>query len=467
MDQVYSELLRNESLYPAVKHCPVFLEDESSELGHFIEKSIKKPSSDILKSIDHSKIRPSPQLADLLYDSLNGNDFFSYSDDQADAVSSIVQLVIDSVKYGEKRTVIIRGRPGTGKSIVALNAMGQLIKKKDNEGYQLNVCYFTANKAPRLYYADKLVENDVKKKDIESLFKHPVALKRNHLNEYHCSFFDEAHRLFEWAGGIGLTKNENLLKSCIVSSKVSVFFIDEDQAVTVRDKATIDLIKRTAEECSSKVILGPSLSTQFRVLGGEDYIEFIRDLLGYSDVRPYVFSYDSRDYTVHVYDSASHMREDLRRMNDLYGTSRMVSGYTYEWITKDNYNIGYDIILDNGDFKARWNLNEEKYSWLYDKDSFEDVGCIHTCQGLDMQYCGVIIGKDLRYEDGKLIFDQSKIALSDRSSGIRTCKDRNKAESLIRNTYNVLLTRGMRGTFIYCEDEGLREHIKDMLGQHD
>ena len=108
-------------------------------------------------------------------------------------------------------------------------------------------------------------------------------------------------------------------------------------------------------------------------------------------------------------------------------------------------------------------MNKNDYSWLYDTKSFDDVGCIHTCQGLDMQYCGVIIGKDVRYENGEVIFDQTKMAKSDHTSGIRTCKDKELTKRLIRNTYNVLLTRGMRGTYIYCENEELRAYIKKEL----
>ena len=148
----------------------------------------------------------------------------------------------------------------------------------------------------------------------------------------------------------------------------------------------------------------------------------------------------------------------------------MVAGYTYEWISNGQFRDGpdHDIILDSEDFKAKWNLRCKQvgnnYSWLNDPLSVNEVGCIHTCQGLDMNYCGVIIGKDLQYRDGKLLFCKEEIARSDKNSGIRTADD-DIAERLIRNTYHVLLTRGMLGTYVYCEDEGLRSYLKSMLGQ--
>ena len=146
----------------------------------------------------------------------------------------------------------------------------------------------------------------------------------------------------------------------------------------------------------------------------------------------------------------------------------MVAGYTYEWVSKNMYrdSFAYDIVLDNGEFEAKWNLRCKEvganYSWINDPYSVKEVGCIHTCQGLDMNYCGVIIGKDLQYKDGQLKFCKDQIARSDRNSGIRLSDDVT-AEHLIRNTYYVLLTRGMLGTYVYCEDEGLREYLKGMI----
>ena len=458
MDQEYGCIMEDLSLYPLIQKSPVFLKGDDIGLAHFIDKCVKEPCKGLLKKIDESKLRPSPELANMLHDALDGNDFFSYSDEQADAVSTIEQIVRDSKKYGEKRTIIIRGSPGTGKSIVAINVLGKLIPrgKKDNK---LNAAYFTCNQAPRLLYSKKLIGNDYSKKDVNGLFKHPLALRDSSFNEYDCALFDEAHRMYVWKGGTGLKKEVNLIERCITGSRVSVFFIDEDQAVTVNDHASIPLIKKLADKCGSRVIDGPKLETQFRVLGGSNYLHFIRYFLGY-DEEPSTIELDN--YDLQVFDSASKMKKAIIEMDSKYHDSRIVAGYTYEWVTKDDFDKGYDIVLDNGEFRAKWNMKANDRSWLAE-GSIDEVGSIHTCQGLDMQYCGVIIGKDLRYEDGHIIYDPNAEAKSDRTSGIRTCKDYELACRLIRNTYNVLLSRGMRGTFVYCEDENLRNHLIKMV----
>jgi DUF2075 family protein len=154
----------------------------------------------------------------------------------------------------------------------------------------------------------------------------------------------------------------------------------------------------------------------------------------------------------------------LFKTNNKSGKCRVVAGYDYEWISKGKARESslYDIVLDNGSYKAKWNLQvKDDYSWLHDPESLYEVGCIHTCQGLDLNFCGVIIGKDLTYENGKICFHKEKIAKSDRTSGIRHASD-DLAEKLIRNTYNVLLTRGMQGTFVYCEDKALSDYLKNI-----
>ena len=140
----------------------------------------------------------------------------------------------------------------------------------------------------------------------------------------------------------------------------------------------------------------------------------------------------------------------------------MIAGYCYEWISANDPNgTLYDIELEDG-FRAKWNFQNSLFA--IDENSFEQVGCIHTTQGLEFDYCGIIIGKDLKYENGAVITDRAKEAHSDKSSGIRTCKDSEMADRLIRNTYKTLLSRGQKGCFIYCEDKALLKHMSDMLG---
>ena len=253
---------------------------------------------------------------------------------------------------------------------------------------------------------------------------------------------------------------ENQIKELINASRVSVFFIDEDQKITSKDIGSIDEIKRWARYYNAVIYEGEDLNlvSQFRCNGSDGYLNFLDNLLEIRATANYDFDLD---YDVRVYDSAIDMREALREKNKINNKSRMIAGYCYEWISKDNPQSGiFDIELDDG-FKAQWNFNGSLFA--IDPDSFEQVGCIHTTQGLEFDYCGIIVGKDLRYENGRVITDQTKEAVSDRSSGIRTCRDKSFADKLIRNTYKVLFSRGQKGCYIYCEDKPLRDHIRQLI----
>lgn len=472
MNNDYSMLLDNLELYPMVKDAPVFLKDDEKKLAEFITKYVKYGEKQLLYEIENSRIVPSKHLSDMLTNALKGNGFFSYDQAQANAVSEIVRTVEDALYYNEKKAIIIKGGAGTGKSVVALNVLGQLLSKQ--YGDRRNAIYLTANAAPRVLYSQELIGNDYTKKAIANLFKYPSIFKESGENEYDCTLIDEAHRIFDYKNGVGIKGGTHIFDKIMNASRVSVFFIDEDQAVTTDDYVTINRIKETAYKYHTRVMEGSDLelTTQFRVLGGQDYIDFIKDFLGYTH---YGLKYKvNKNYDFRVFDNAKEMMDLIKEKDQLFkaenksGKCRIVAGYTYEWVTKGCYRNedGYDIILDDGKFKAKWNLrcNEvgSNYSWLNDPESIEEIGCIHTCQGLDMNYCGVIIGKDLIYDGEKIVFKKEANAKTDNASGIRRSEDK-LAEKLIRNTYNVLLTRGMCGTYVYCEDKALSVYLKSLI----
>ena len=478
-------LIRDRNIYPIIDNSPVFLKDDEKKLASFISRYVKHKNTNILYEIEKSHIVPSKHLSDMLADALRGNEFFSYDDYQANSVAEIVTTVRDALHYNEKKVIIIRGGAGTGKSIVALNALGKLISPKKGEK-KCNAAYVAVNAAPRVLYANELIKNDFRKNAIKNLFKYPTSFKNCAENDYDCIVVDEAHRIFDYKNGVGLKKGTHMLKQLLSASRVSVFLIDEDQAVTKDDYASIDIIKEVAEECRIRVIEGDdlTLTTQFRVMGGDNYISFIKYFLGYNV--PKVKYVKNSNYEFKVFDKAKDMMNriiekdtaflevDLSTGKAKSGKCRVVAGYCYNWYTPDkNGSKGenrtsqyYDISLDNDEFKAKWNLRcsglGDDYSWLNDPSSTEEIGCIYTCQGLDLNYCGVIIGKDLKYRDGKIIYDKNEHAKTDTASGIRNLDDK-EARRLIRNTYNVLLTRGMLGTYVYCEDKELRDYLKSLI----
>ena len=202
------------------------------------------------------------------------------------------------------------------------------------------------------------------------------------------------------------------------------------------------------------------LVSQFRCNGSDAYIQFINNVLQRSkEIIPVAIN--ELNYEFRIFDDAVEMREALREKNAIDNKARMVAGYCYDWNVK-NHRGDIDIELPGG-FQAQWNLANDKI-WAINPSSFEQVGCIHTAQGLEFDYVGVLIGKDLSYDpvSGLIVTDKTQISKDDKSSGIRTAKD-SDARRLILNTYKTLLTRGQKGCYVYCEDEALREYFKKML----
>lgn len=444
----------------AVSVAPVFLQDDVIKLRSFIKTYIKeKDGIDLLMKIDHGKLKPAKALQDSLVSMIRGNQEFFLIDEQKVAYETVRKLVEravrranDPTKGAEKSVVIVSGGPGTGKSVVAIQLLCNLIAK----GYSAN--YVTKNAAPRNVYFEKLRREKYKLSYIKSLFKSSDSFWNAPANLLDCIIVDEAHRLKKKSA---IFHGENQVKELINAGRVTVFFIDEDQKITTKDIGSKDEIRKWAAFYGIPVYEGEDLNlvSQFRCNGSDGYLNFLDNLLGIRSTANLSFDYD---YEIRLFRSPVKMREALREKNNLNNKSRMIAGYCYEWVTESNpQGDEYDIILEDG-FRAKWNFSNSLFAIA--PDSFDQVGCIHTTQGLEFDYCGIIIGQDLRYEDGQVITDPSKEAMSDKSSGIRSCKDKVLADKLIRNTYKTLMSRGQKGCYLYCEDKPLLEYISRMLG---
>ena len=453
----------NELYKEAISCAPIFLMEDLVKLRNFIKTYIrKKDGVDLLMKIENGKLKPAKALQDSLASMLNGNKEFYLIDEQKVAYETVKKLVEKSIRdsnkpngISQKYTIIIEGGPGTGKSVVAIQLLCDLIQK----GYSAN--YVTKNAAPRNVYFEKLKQNKYKLNYIKSLFKGSGSFIDVPNNYFDCLIADEAQRLNAKSG---MFKNlgENQIKEIIHASRVSVFLIDENQKVTTSDIGSIDLIKYYAQIEGSAVYSGEELNlvSQFRCNGSDGYLAFLDNMLG---IRPTANTTFDMDYDIKVFENPNEMREAVREKNNINNKSRLLAGYCYEWITQKNpFGEEYDIVLEDN-FRAKWNFGNTS-TWAIDETSFDQIGCIHTSQGLEFDYVGVIIGKDLVYDGTKVITDYTQRAKTDQSlKGIKSTKNYKLADEIIRNTYRTLLSRGQKGCYIYCENKSLSQYIKKML----
>ena len=437
---------------------PAFTYGQRDALRNFIKKSIiTGDNEDTLVKIEHGKIRPSKQLQDSISGMLKGNKEFIMLDEQKVVYENILSLSTKCQKDGKKRTIIVEGGPGTGKTVVAINLLAELTKR--NQFVQ----YVSKNAAPRTVYGYKL-KGTMKKSSVDNLFKGSGCYTEAPTNSVSTILADEAHRLNE-KSGMFQNIGENQIKEIIHASRCSVFFIDESQRVTTSDIGSIAEIEKWAERENSEVIK-MELVSQFRCNGSDGYLAWIDDVLQIRDTANY--DLEGIDYDIRICDSPKEMEHIVIEKNRIRNRARILAGYCWNWPKDTRNDVNYhDIKI--GDYGISWNLDGGD-AFAINPDSVHEAGCIHTSQGLEFDYVGVIIGDDMRYENGEIVTDYSKRAKTDQSmKGIKGLakddpeKASQLADEIIKNTYRTLMTRGMKGCYVYCTDSELAAYLKERL----
>ena len=441
-----------------LEEAPAYTKGQLPELREFIKRSIRKgDQKEVLYLVEHGKIRPSKSLQNAIGSMLKGNKEFIMIDEQKVAYEEIIRLSLQSQKDFKKRTIIVRGGPGTGKTVIAINLLAELTQRDQV------VQYVSKNSAPRQVYLKKL-KGEMKKSSIDNMFKGSGTYTEARSNVAHTLLVDEAHRLNE-KSGMFHNLGENQIKEIIHAAFCSVFFIDESQRVTMDDIGSVAEIEKWAKEEDSEVHY-LELQSQFRCNGSDGYLAWLDDVLDIRETANY--DLEGVDYDIRICDSPNEMRELVIERNKATNRARILAGYCWEWLKREQNNTDYhDIKI--GDFEMSWNLGNGEPFAVSDT-SINEVGCIHTSQGLEFDYVGVIIGDDMRFEKGHVITDFSKRARTDQSlKGIKKLykempeEANRRADEIIKNTYRTLLTRGMKGCYIYCTDEKLREYLKERL----
>ena len=439
---------------------PAFTYGQRDALRNFIKKNIKTgDGEDTLVKIEHGKIKPSKQLQDSICGMLKGNKEFIMLDEQKVVYETILNLSTKCQKDNKKRTIIVEGGPGTGKTVVAINLLAELTKRDQFAQY------VSKNSAPRIVYGYKL-KGSMKRNSVDNLFKGSGCYTDAPLNSIGTILADEAHRLNE-KSGMFQNLGENQIKEIIHASRCSVFFIDESQRVTTSDIGSVEEIEKWAKMEHSEVFR-MELISQFRCNGSDGYLAWVDDVLQIRDTANY--DLEGIDYDIRICDSPMEMEHIILEKNSIRNRARILAGYCWNWPKETRNDVNYhDIKI--GDYGISWNLDGGD-AFAINPDSVHEAGCIHTSQGLEFDYVGVIIGDDMRFENGEIITDYSKRAKTDQSmKGIKGIAKNNPqeanrlADEIIKNTYRTLMTRGMKGCYVYCTDSKLSEYLKERLNK--
>ena len=421
--------------------------------------------------------------------------FKALNHDQAIAVDDILEGFFDDLRSGVDNTVVVEGNPGTGKTVVAIYLLKLLedIRRHDSEE-PLDIDsifsdYFTPEHTEllkSLKFAIVVPQQSLRD-SIAKVFKLTPGLGKGMVltpfqvgessEKFDLLVVDEAHRLNHRANQASGSQNtkfaeinkmlfgwDNPQKTQLdwvkKQSRHSIFMLDVGQTVRPADLPATETIKLAAQAKSAGRLY--PLQTQMRIGADKDYVGYVRSIL--SD-NPPIAREDFGEYDLRMFTELGNMRTELQKREEEYGLSRLVAGYAWPWKSKnDKTGTVYDIELDG--LQMRWNT--AKTDWINSPKSVDEVGSIHTVQGYDLNYVGVIIGNDLRLDPvaGKLVFDRTnyhdkKGRENNPKLGI-TYSDGDLLE-YVKNIYSVLLTRGIQGTYVYVCDTALRERLQEFV----
>lgn len=459
---VSDNVIANERYQHYIERAPLFLkgEVERNKLRNFIKQFVKYgDKAGLLYKIENGRIRPSKMLVDSLAKMLKGNQEFILIDDQK-VVYENALAAAKRADNKQKEVFIIEGGPGTGKSVIAINLLVALSK------LGLVCKYVSKNAAPRAVYESKLT-GAFRKTEISNMFTGSGAFVEAPKNAFDVLIIDEAHRLNEKSGFYG-NEGENQIKEIIHASKSTIFFVDEDQVVTLKDIGQKSEVERWAKKLGAHVSTA-KLSSQFRCNGSDGYLAWLDNAL---QIHPTANDkLDASEFDFRILDSPEEVRKLIVKRNETNNRARMVAGYCWPWNSKKSP-AAMDVVIPEHKFAMQWNLTSDDNLWIVAKTSVNEIGCIHKCQGLEVDYIGVVVGDDFTVRHGEVITRPEKRASSDKSlkgykSAIKAGTEgiRERVDRIIKNTYRTLMTRGLKGCYVYFTDREASEYFKSLIEQ--
>lgn len=442
-----------------IERAPLFLKPDALKLIEHIKSYIVEgDDNNIMQRINEGKIRPSKTLADAINSLLKGNEEFLMIDEQKVVYENIKQIAQRSSDRN-KNVIIVEGGPGTGKTVVAINLLVDLISSGNGLAQ-----YVTKTSAPRDVYFSKL-KGDKSLVELKRLFVGSGTFINTPSNSIRTLLVDEAHRLTLQTGFMKRGKNQ--IKEIINTALCSVFFIDEDQKVSLEDYGSIHTIETIAKKLNARVH-HYELMSQFRCNGSNGYIAWLDNTLQIRETANIFFSEDY-DFDFRIFDNPNDLRDVIFEKNKINNKARMVAGYCWDWNSKTKPNKD-DIIIPEYNFSMKWNFARYDDGWIINPDSVSEIGCIHTCQGLEVDYIGVIVGKDLMCRNGEILtFPENRSSMDRTIYGYKKMMEDNPEEAklelrkIILNTYKTLMTRGMKGCYVYFEDKETADFFKSRI----
>jgi DUF2075 family protein len=452
------DALFDEKFKAVVAKNPVFSKDDVEKLVEYLNDLV--PCGDdgsVVDEIIQSKAKPSKKLLEEIHRVVKDDSRYVLLDEQIIAYNRIVSEVKRSAKTGEKAAIIIRGGPGTGKSVIALNVMGELSRLGHNTHYVTGSKAFTETIRKIL---------GARGAQQVKFFNSYMSAEAGAIDVMVC---DEAHRIRKTSNNMYTKKDKRSTKSQLEelfdASKVAVFFIDDRQIVRPDEIGSSKLIAEFAKTQGIR-LYECDLTAQFRCNGSDAFINWVNHTLNI-EVTANPFWEASNPYELKILNSPEELEKAIHAKVTEKATARMSAGFCWKWSDPDSSgNLLDDVVV--GDWKRPWDAKPGAGKlakgippaalWAYDPNGIGQVGCVYTAQGFEFDYIGVIIGKDLIYRS-----DTGWVGVKEESCDSMVKRSKDKFVDLVKNTYRVLLTRGMKGCYVYFMDEETRKFFESRI----
>ncbi|NLG06683.1 MAG: DUF2075 domain-containing protein [Candidatus Pacebacteria bacterium] len=436
-----------------VADSPIYFQDDFEKLANFIKMHVGNGGGEeILYDIESGRIRPSKRLIDCVNAMFKGNQEFILLDEQKVAYETALHNAINSK---EKTVIIVKGGPGTGKSVVSMNLFGGLLTK------QLNTVFVAPNAAFRSVMKHKLAGEE-RRERLNHLFKGSAAFYGLQDNVYDAIVVDEAHRLKNYKAYQYFGQNQ--IEDIVKAGKTSIFFVDENQIIRPEDIGSIEEIKKIANQ-QHATINEIELQAQFRCSGSDGYINWLDNTLRIKETANFD-GWEDKNFEFIIFDDPNDLRQAIKNKQNQGFDAQLLAGYAWKWTSAKEGNSNSqseDVQIPEYNFSMPWNSRKAGSNWAIDESSHEQIGCVHTSQGLEFDYVGVIVGNDLRFDKEKFEYFVPWNSYKDMAGKKGLKNEPEKLCLLVKNIYKILMTRGIYGCYVFFQDKNLKEFIESRL----
>ncbi len=442
-----------------IEEFPVFTKDDFHSIGNYLRTRLSKGKGlEIFNRFRTSEIRPSKKLIEYTSSMIENQKVFTLIDEQITANNTIIDRAKKCSKLKEKSVIIVEGGPGTGKSVIALNALAELLSKRQKVYHATGSAAFTQTLRKIVGY------------EASGFFKYFNSFTSHKENEIDVLICDEAHRIRKTSTSrftpshlrVDTPQTEELIKA----AKVSIFFIDEYQIVRPDEVGSVDLIESTAKKFGAEVYKF-ELKTQFRCSGSDGYLNWVDNILDIRENANMILTKNEK-IEFRIFTSPQELYEEVRKKNrEKPNSARLVAGFCWSWSDPNpDGTLKEDVVI--GNFRMPWEgKNGKKLAkgippaplWAYEPEGINQIGSIYTIQGFEFEYVGVIFGKDITYDPVK----KEWIGTPANSADPSVKRAKSNFVDYVKQVYRTLLTRGMKGCYVYFMDENTRKFFESRI----